>query len=154
MGLERHALADDEASPFTRMSDADFPELTTRQDAGAVNSLTPAAFVASASGVRGAIVIEVSGELDLAAAPELDRMLGDADPARHVVVDLAGCSFVDSSGLQVLIRHRHRRRGMAVCCTPGGAPSRLFQMTGLADQAEGLHTFASRESALAAYDAR
>jgi anti-sigma B factor antagonist len=50
----------------------------------------------------GAGVLYVSGELDLASAPRLAEALAElaADP---VVVDLSGCTFLDSAGLGVLL---------------------------------------------------
>ena len=50
----------------------------------------------------GAAVVHVSGELDLASAPRLREALTDlsADP---VVVDLSGCTFLDSAGMGVLL---------------------------------------------------
>lgn len=50
-------------------------------------------------------VLPVSGELDLAAAPVLrERLLAAiTDGHRDVVLDLSGVTFVDSSGLSVII---------------------------------------------------
>ena len=54
---------------------------------------------------RGCTVLEVRGELDMATSPQLRQILlrlveaGD----RQVVVDLAGVSFMDSSGLGALV---------------------------------------------------
>ncbi len=55
-------------------------------------------------------VITLGGELDLASAPELERELRDAEgtgPAR-VVIDLRELGFMDSTGLQALLRARER----------------------------------------------
>jgi anti-sigma B factor antagonist len=57
-----------------------------------------------------AMVISLNGELDLASAPDLERELRDAEagePAR-VVIDLKGLGFMDSTGLQALLRARER----------------------------------------------
>jgi anti-anti-sigma factor len=57
-----------------------------------------------------AAVIALNGELDLASAPDLERELRDAEaesPAR-VVIDLKGLAFMDSTGLQALLRARER----------------------------------------------
>jgi len=56
-------------------------------------------------GVDGVYVVAVSGEVDLYSAPDLLgtlRELADAD-ARRLVVDVTGTSFIDSTGLGVLI---------------------------------------------------
>jgi len=58
-----------------------------------------------AAGAAGVYVISVSGEVDLYAAPDLLaalRELADAD-GEHLVVDVTGTSFIDSTGLGVLI---------------------------------------------------
>jgi anti-sigma B factor antagonist len=56
------------------------------------------------------VVLALSGELDLASAPVLERELRDAEatgPTR-LVIDLAGLAFMDSTGLQALLRARER----------------------------------------------
>lgn len=60
--------------------------------------------------VGGTTVVELTGELDLCAgvraAGRLDAVTGGPRP--DVVVDLRGVSFIDCSGLSVLIRARKR----------------------------------------------
>ena len=59
----------------------------------------------------GAVVLRVSGELDLASAPRLEEALAtvSADPT---VIDLSACTFLDSSGVRVLASAgRKRLRG-------------------------------------------
>lgn len=55
-------------------------------------------------------VVSVLGEVDLATAPALERrLLGVADdPAGELLVDLTGCSFLDSQGLRALVATRRR----------------------------------------------
>lgn len=54
--------------------------------------------------------VAVFGELDIATAPPLVEALEklEAAPATHVVVDLLGTSFIDSSGLTTLFRAHQR----------------------------------------------
>jgi len=55
--------------------------------------------------LNGTVVIEVSGDLDLASAPALRQRLVDAvalEPV-SVILDLTNLAFIDSSGLGVLI---------------------------------------------------
>jgi anti-anti-sigma factor len=57
-----------------------------------------------------AVIVALNGELDLASAPELERELREAEatnPSR-VVIDLSGLGFMDSTGLQALLRTRER----------------------------------------------
>lgn len=51
-------------------------------------------------------VLPLEGEIDLHVSPRLDRALASMIKKRppHVVVDLSGVTFIDSSGLAVLIR--------------------------------------------------
>ena len=54
---------------------------------------------------RGCAVVQVSGELDSDTRPMLEDGLGEVIDAgvRHVVLDFAGVTFVDSSGLSLLV---------------------------------------------------
>jgi anti-anti-sigma factor len=55
-------------------------------------------------------VIAVSGELDLASADQLDRAIRDAEQIATgwIVIDLEDLSFLDSTGLGVLLQARRR----------------------------------------------
>jgi anti-sigma B factor antagonist len=61
---------------------------------------------------EGARVLTLSGELDLASAPQLQRAFdrAEASGSRHVVVDLSGLEFIDSSGLRLLVAAHRRSR--------------------------------------------
>lgn len=48
------------------------------------------------------VVARVEGDLDLATSPELERTLAQADAGNRLVVDLGGCTFLDSSAIRVL----------------------------------------------------
>lgn len=88
--------------------------------------------------VDGVDVLSLAGELDIATADvvveHLDAMAGDAEP--RVCVDLCGLEFMDSTGLQALIRGRNaalaERGRFAIACTPG-PPRRVLELTGLSD---------------------
>ena len=57
-----------------------------------------------------AVYIMLTGELDLASAPDLERELKEAEatnPSR-VTIDLSRLGFMDSTGLQALLRARER----------------------------------------------
>lgn len=53
----------------------------------------------------GVLVLIVEGELDMLGAPDLTRRIRDAARLRpaHIGVDLAGVTFLGSSGLAVLV---------------------------------------------------
>jgi anti-sigma B factor antagonist len=80
------------------------------------------------------------GELDLATRPELEEALADAlGHARRVVLDLRGLSFIDSSGLRVLVDTELRARATDVgFAIRDGTPvvAHVLQITGLADHFE------------------
>ena len=85
---------------------------------------------------NGTPVISVMGEVDLATVPALEEaLLGmERRPDRRVIVDLTGCTFLDSTGLRALVGTRERlertnRRLALVLCTPGVL--RVLQITGL-----------------------
>jgi anti-sigma B factor antagonist len=100
---------------------------------------------------RGRVILEVSGEVDMITAPQLDRVLADlrvAD-ARVVVVDLAGVGFLGSPGLAVLVNaHRALPPGRFLhIVAPGRTVHRAFTVTGLAGQ---VRLFRTHEDAVAA----
>jgi anti-sigma B factor antagonist len=79
----------------------------------------------------------VRGEIDLCTAPDLrasiDAALGTRD-VRAVVIDLADCTFMDSSGLNVLVAAADaaRQRRQAVRITGAhGVVQRVIELTGL-----------------------
>jgi anti-anti-sigma factor len=82
-------------------------------------------------------VVEVMGEVDVRSAPNLRSRL-DAASRRYrgqvVVVDLSGVTFIDSTGLGVLVGalRSMRSTGGGLClsgCAPGVA--RVLSITGL-----------------------
>jgi anti-sigma B factor antagonist len=86
---------------------------------------------------RGFTVVELSGEIDLGSAQQLDPHLAAAPlwPAPLVVVlDLGGLDFIDCYGLSLLTRTRRRvqSRGGRVRMACGHAQTRkLLALTGL-----------------------
>jgi anti-sigma B factor antagonist len=77
--------------------------------------------------------VAVAGELDLSTAPELERWLDRAQvDGRPLVLDLRGVSFMDSSGLRVILaadaRARSSGRRLVLVAGPVGV-QRVFQLT-------------------------
>lgn len=88
----------------------------------------------SASGQDG-VRLALAGELDLAGAPQLERSLQTIEQQgpRRVVIDLAGLSFIDSTGLRVLLQAQARlgEQGSELLLAPGEpAVQRVFDVTG------------------------
>lgn len=83
---------------------------------------------------RGAVVLAVRGELDLASSPLLERELVALDQAgaERLVVDLSDVRFMDSTGLHALLAARRRAldSGRALTIKPGpDAVQRIFELT-------------------------
>lgn len=100
---------------------------------------SPASFAARPGG-DGAWVLAVAGEIDVATSPELRRelhQLADRD-ASQIVLDLSEVTFIDSSGLGVLVgtlkRLREESRGDVLVLEGLQEPVRkVFDITGLTD---------------------
>lgn len=77
----------------------------------------------------------VRGEIDIKSAPELEDALADVD-TEMVVIDLSDVSFIDSTGLRVLVMARTRiesdGRGLVVCASDDSAVVRTMRLAGLA----------------------
>jgi anti-sigma B factor antagonist len=83
-----------------------------------------------------ALVIRPSGELDIATIMVLDAALRKAmnGGASAVIVDLKGLTFIDSSGLRLLViaADRSRCNGSRLRMLRGSAPvERMFEVTGM-----------------------
>jgi anti-sigma B factor antagonist len=86
-----------------------------------------------------AVIIGVSGELDLASSPALEHELerGAASQAEVVIVDLRELEFMDSTGLSVLVRAHQRamENGQRFGVVKGPPQvQRLLSLTGVADR--------------------
>ena len=86
-----------------------------------------------------AVVIGVSGELDLASSPALESELerGAASGAPLVIVDLRRLEFMDSTGLSVLVRAHQRatETGQRFGVVRGPQQvQRLLSLTGVAER--------------------
>ena len=85
---------------------------------------------------EGVAVVEVGGEVDLYTSSQLRDLLFDAiqEGADHVIVDLCEVSFIDSSGLGVLVSSARtlgtRGEIITILCGPG-VVARALEITGL-----------------------
>lgn len=81
-------------------------------------------------------MLALRGELDLVGAPALEAQLHKLENAEvdHLVLDLSDLSFMDSSGLQVVLaadlRARETARRLEIWCGEGQV-KRLFALTGV-----------------------
>jgi anti-sigma B factor antagonist len=99
----------------------------------------------------GAVVVELAGELDLYNAHTVrDALLGQAEKKpERLVVDLSRVTFIDSTGLGVLIEARTRlpNRRAFMLASPGLETRRALEISGL-DRHFAVHD--SLDAALAA----
>ena len=80
--------------------------------------------------------IELHGELDLAGGDALEREVdgGEEGQPGHLVIDLRGLTFIDSSGIASLIHavQSARDAGTDIALIQGPGPIKeMFEMTGL-----------------------
>jgi len=81
-------------------------------------------------------LVTVSGELDASTASFLYDKLSDLEvyDTHHVVLDLARVTFMDSTGLAVIVTEHKRMRhsdGTLTIFSPPSSVRRLFEITGL-----------------------
>jgi anti-anti-sigma factor len=84
------------------------------------------------------VLIVLQGELDLASAPELERELREIEASgqSRVTIDLSGLGFMDSTGLQALLRARERAGSSNYELTLRRGPhqvQRVFELTRTVD---------------------
>lgn len=99
----------------------------------------------------GAQEIEVEGELDLSVADQLQGAI-DGSESSVTLIDLASCTFIDSTGIAVILRaYRERGEdgGRIVVHSPSDQVLKVLTITGLTG--DGL-VFPDRDEAIAALD--
>lgn len=94
-------------------------------------------FEATTSVGTAAATVTLAGECDLSVRAELTAAL-DAAIARSrvVVVDVAGLTFLDSSGIHALVMAHHAAQDAGVklyVVNAGGVVAELLDLTGVAD---------------------
>jgi anti-sigma B factor antagonist len=89
----------------------------------------------------GVVVVEVSGEIDISSGRDLERELREVESRgpKILIVDLRGTTFIDSTGLRLLVTAQGRAteasRRMVIVQGPE-AVQRIFQITRLDDRLE------------------
>jgi anti-sigma B factor antagonist len=102
-------------------------------------------------GDDGFSVVALAGELDLSTIPKLEGPLFDElDSCHGVMVDLTTLSFIDSSGIALLIRAHQVANGsrkLQALVSQGSQVERIFAIAGIA---QAFPIFVDREEAIAA----
>jgi anti-sigma B factor antagonist len=86
---------------------------------------------------RGAVVLAVEGELDLASSPALEAQLESAGESELVILDLRKLDFMDSTGLRVLLQAYQRAEGSGrrfALVRGGPQVQRLLSLAGVAER--------------------
>jgi anti-sigma B factor antagonist len=83
----------------------------------------------------GQLLVDLAGELDIATLPDIagtaDRLL--AEPPQPVVLELGGLTFLDSSGVTLLVRIVNHF-GQVRTASATAPVRRVIQVLGLADR--------------------
>ena len=98
--------------------------------------MTENIFAIRLSQVAKTAIVEVSGEIDMATAPEVAKTIASADRAADlVVVNLSDVTFLDSSALNMLLHSQRdladRGVGFRVVSPADKAVRRVFEITRL-----------------------
>jgi anti-sigma B factor antagonist len=96
--------------------------------------------------------VRLSGELDLATAPQLAGALAEVpDGTAVVILDLSELTFMDSTGLHLVVSARARlaEAGCRLVLVPGGRQvQRIFEITGTKHHLEFISAPNARDLAL------
>lgn len=90
------------------------------------------------AGAGSRVVVEVTGQVDLATAPQLATTLAQAqtDGVDQLVVDLTAVDFLDSAGVRVLVVAAQQAAQANVRLSVRGAQdmvARVLEITGVSD---------------------
>lgn len=86
---------------------------------------------------EGGVVIGLSGELDLSVEHEVQGAIDGVDRNDRIVIDLRKLSFMDSTGLRLILRADSmcRERDRPLRLLPGPpAVQRVFELAGVEDR--------------------
>lgn len=94
--------------------------------------------VAHAQRADGAVCLQLAGELDMSTAPELNAVIDRlfAEGHSRILIDLAGLTFCDSTGIAVFVRGDNAAAALGGWLRLVGATGRVervLRVTGLAD---------------------
>ncbi|MEV6448415.1 STAS domain-containing protein [Amycolatopsis sp. NPDC051716] len=111
--------------------------------------MTGTSFSVTTRTTSGGAVVTVEGELDVATAPRLRAEVAALvlQPGQVLVVDLAGVTFCDSSGISALIAARNVAEAAGAAVALAALPARLSRTFGLIGLADFFPTYPSAEDA-------
>ena len=83
---------------------------------------------------EGITLVALAGELEVVSVDEFSVRMADLDGGgrSHVVIDVSGVTFIDSSGINALarsVRSVEARGGTAVIAAPSAVAQRVFAIT-------------------------
>ena len=79
----------------------------------------------------GGMMVRLTGDLDLATAPEVGERLAALAPSGRLVADLTGVAHLDSTGLRMLLETARRAGGrLTVVAPPSSAARRAIDVAG------------------------
>lgn len=100
-----------------------------------------------------ATVVVVNGDVDIGTAPDFEEEMSRAIEENHgaaLVIDLEGVTFIDSTGLNSLVRAFERQRLLGRALALVSDDTRVAMMLEVTRLDRVLRRYASREEALAA----
>lgn len=99
-------------------------------------------------------VVQVSGEIDVATAPALDAAMREQIDAGHLVLvlDMHRVTFLDSSGLGVLVSHHKTLRRHRGCLRIANASARVLTVLTITALNDVFALYPSVQAALAGAD--
>lgn len=113
---------------------APYVGFTTETESSARHDSAMRLFEVRVTASRTRAIVRLEGELDMATADDLERIVEDAlDGYDELFVDLRGLRFMDTYGLWVLLRaaRQAREHAIALRLVRGtGIVDRLFDLTG------------------------
>jgi anti-anti-sigma factor len=100
---------------------------------------------------NGLSIVALAGELDLSTIPRLDgRLLEELGEREGVIIDLSRLTFIDSSGIGLLIKSHRAMNGAGaihIVVAEGSQVERVFAIAGIG---RALPLFLDRDEAIAA----
>jgi anti-sigma B factor antagonist len=96
-------------------------------------------FTVSAERTDEMVVISCAGELDIATAPDVEQAIGKAvapDPPKLIRLDWSGLTFMDSTGIRLLLTtvRRCKEAGLELIWDLSPAAQRALDAVGIHDE--------------------